>query len=503
MMVMAARYRQAHVGGTRFARPTLRIAGFALRIAGFALPAMALLLLGGGAPALGDGFHNAALVTGSIDEWMADLKRAIPDLDQRMSSGSLGSESQMTSSRDVRALQEKANQAQSGGSRTAKPRRGGTIQSALTPEQQALLGRKANDCMQLLAYLSPQNVIPQEFPDFPMGRMGQYRDAAKKLLGAMGSEGTRMAATQLRQELMGAGMPSARDCAVDPTFYTDLLDVLRNGQKNGHLGEQEIKDLLEATQGKKGPAAAALAEQVRKSLSLDDMPVATLIDLATSTTDAKFKAIVSRKLRHRVSEAGILDLMTALTTLDDSGLRGTLADELGRRSPKYNDIKGDLAEIAPLVGSSDRAVASAARQQVANAFQRAPMDHCLWWLGQLDAGVKPVVWEQIDGRIARADETRRAEYAQNALDVLTGKRFDGNEASQAAALDLLAKLKDRKGAKQLSELLLKLPREAWPKAGQTLRAITGQDFGPRAGDDIARVLEAQKSWEKWWREHPE
>jgi hypothetical protein len=133
---------------------------------------------------------------------------------------------------------------------------------------------------------------------------------------------------------------------------------------------------------------------------------------------------------------------------------------------------------------------------VENAFQRAPISQCLLWLGRGDEQLNNLIWEQIDGRIKRADAARRAGYRDVALAVL---RADVNSDSRLAALDLLDRLKDPQAIGSLIESLTKLPREVCPRAGELLRKMTGQDFGPRPGDSIVDIHVAASKWEKWWK----
>lgn len=191
-------------------------------------------------------------------------------------------------------------------------------------------------------------------------------------------------------------------------------------------------------------------------------------------------------------------LLEALENTEDTGLRRKIAAELARTSPKYAEVKDQLAQIQQFVGSDDAKTSAAARSQLANAFQRAPISHCLYWIGQGDDDLDGLVWKQLDGRIARADAKRRRGYAQTAVAVLGHQEF--GTAARSAAIDLLARLDDREAAGSVIEGMLELPRDLWPKAGTLLRDLTGQDFGPREGDGIGEVLEAKKQWEAWWRE---
>jgi len=147
-----------------------------------------------------DGWHNAALATASLDEWLSDVKRAIPDLDSRLGKSTL------TAGRGPEGLIDRAAAAEgSAGDLPGGPDRRASIQSNLTAEQRALLGRKANDCVEVLAYMHPKNIIPREFPRFQLSKIPEYRKTAKQMLAMMGPEGSSAVANLgLREEFKRA-----------------------------------------------------------------------------------------------------------------------------------------------------------------------------------------------------------------------------------------------------------------------------------------------------------
>jgi hypothetical protein len=193
-----------------------------------------------------------------------------------------------------------------------------------------------------------------------------------------------------------------------------------------------------------------------------------------------------------LKQASIGQLVAALGGAAEA--QKAAADELAQRQPSYADVKDHVAKLWERTGSANPAVAAAARAQVVNAFQRAPMSHCLFWLGSGDAQLAELIGQQVDGRIARADAARLDEYRNVAAAVLKENSF--GSGSKEAALDLLVRLKGRSAA-ILVEALPNLTRDLWPKAGESLKTLTGEDFGPHDGDGAAEVLEAQKRWRAW------
>jgi hypothetical protein len=193
-------------------------------------------------------------------------------------------------------------------------------------------------------------------------------------------------------------------------------------------------------------------------------------------------------------------LIKALEEADQSSRRPIIA-ELNETSPTYSQVADRLEQIISLSRSDERAVAAAARDQLVNAFQRAPISQCLRWLGRGEADLQELIWEQIDGRIGRADEAKRAGYRDSAVAVLESDQ--SSVGSRKAALELLVRLKDRTAVPGIVETLVHLPRELWAPAGDSLRKLTGQDFGPAEGAAIDDVADARKKWRAWWKENAE
>jgi len=194
-------------------------------------------------------------------------------------------------------------------------------------------------------------------------------------------------------------------------------------------------------------------------------------------------------------QASLAQLLDALADDSPPAGRQAAAAQLAHRQPTYAEVKPHLPALRRLAGSPDEKTASAARDQLANAFQRAPMSHCLYWLGQDEAGLGEVIWRQIDGRIARADDARKAEYRKVAAAVLGEEAYP--PASRQAGIELLVRMGGKDSADPLIDVLLELPRELWPAAGQALKKLTGKDFGPRLGDAATGLFEAHKQWRSW------
>ena len=521
---------------------------------------LAVWILGGWCnPVQADGWHGAAMSTSSIDDWLNDLKTVIPDIKDRLKTTDL------QSSADLESLKKKLEEAKKNPPKTTTtttPPRGGKLDvSKMSPQQKALLGKKAMDCMEILAWLDRPNIYPSEFPMFPVEKIGLYRATAKELLGVMGPAGVSAISSRVRAELMGSYSAATSDVKPHADYHRDLLEALDVAANEGTIFPEDLKAMMEAAAGNKSEELASLGNQSldimirnadmdtlqrtaeslqdptmkRKLLDkisermeqanygelldiaknardpgvknratqrarewLETAPISKLVDFANTTSDNTLKRTVSNSASNRVADAPAAELVDVLQNLEDATLRDKAVQALNQRSPTYGEMSESIEGLKKLSESNNAQISAAAKSQIANAFQRAPISECLKWLGQEDKKLNDIIWPQIDGRIARADEDRKAGYRETAVGTLKDKNASG--AVQTASLELMQRLKDLKTAAALVETLSLLPRERWPQAGETLRKITGQNFGPFAGAEAASVIAETRKWRAWLKE---
>lgn len=491
------------------------------------LAALVVLVAGPGVT-WADGWHNAALATGNLDDWLNQQLSGLQSSSVRGKQPVVGN-AQLQSGNDIEALKGMVKGAKPSVGKKPVTIGGGKIEGALTPQQMALLGQKSKDCLEVLGCMDPKNIVPGEFPAFQLNQIPKYREAAKGMLRLMGPSGASAVAGQLRAEVMGMSTMGGFDVSPHPEYLKDLLELLKDHAIAGNLSGQQLLDLQEAAAGAKTGPSAALAQEIQRVLSqLKNVSVTVLLDWADQAADDKRKqffysaikaklseATVSeliavkkskadsatkqqadRELAKRWTTASVLELLEAIESVDDTGVRQTALDALEQRSPKYADVKDDLDKIVALTSSSDKPVAEAAKAQLVNAFLRAPIPECIVWIARGDATLDKLIWQQLDDRIARADATRKAGYRDAALEVLSDKTAK-NEA-RGAGIDLLARVKDREVVGPVIDLLLALPQDLRPKAGKLLKDLTGQNFGPMPGDGTAEVTVAAKKWRTWW-----
>jgi hypothetical protein len=178
--------------------------------------------------------------------------------------------------------------------------------------------------------------------------------------------------------------------------------------------------------------------------------------------------------------------------------RAAAIQQLAQSQPAYADVKDEIEAIWQYPNSDDQKVSQAAREQLALAFQQAPISHCLHWIAEEKSGLSDLIWQQIDARIAMADASRRESYHGLALKVVLSDEFA--TPSRLAAIQLLSRLKNPASLTPLTDSLVGLPRELWPAAGSVLKELSGQDFGPMAGDKLADVVVAAKKWKAWLKD---
>ncbi|HVW39568.1 MAG TPA: hypothetical protein VHB99_19755, partial [Pirellulales bacterium] len=243
------------------------------------------------APVRGHGWHNAALTTSSLEEWLGDVQRAIPDILKR------ATETELRAGRGFKDLKKSRPGQEKERPNAPADRRGRQIESTLTPQQQELLGRKAEDALEALAFMDPNNIFPEEFPRFDLSKVPQYRETAVKLLKLMGPVGTRAVVSELRAELMGRGRSAnARDYRVNPAYYDSLLALLHEGVATGQADAEDLKDLRVAAKGFKPAPFDALARSVEETLLAAEASRETLPKLADrliAPRDARTKELLT------------------------------------------------------------------------------------------------------------------------------------------------------------------------------------------------------------------
>ncbi|MCA9208959.1 MAG: hypothetical protein KDA55_11410, partial [Planctomycetales bacterium] len=393
-----------------------------------------------------DGWHNAALATSSLDQWMSQVKQAMPKVELSQKPAAKDGSSTLRAGAGAAGLREAlarggqpANDDAEQPAAGRGPVRGGSLQANMTPQEQALMARQVAQCLEILAYMDPKNIFPREFPTFQMQQIPAYRQAAKGVLAATGDVGSQAVVAQIRSHLTGAFQQQQRDVSLSNQYAKDLLELLGNAFDQGNVSVDEVASLREATIGNKPPELAAFAKSVRDLIEEKAGSLPSLLDWYGETRAALEKTKLRNQIEKAITESPSADLVTALghesvdpfritilrrlandlpklneadllemlaADLDDR-LLALVEQELARRSPTYADVQTMIEDFARHARSPDERVARYARAQLVNAFLRAPITQCLKWLGQGDEQLNAIIWKQVDVRIARADADRK------------------------------------------------------------------------------------------------
>ena len=153
--------------------------------------------------AQGHGYHGAAVTVASMEAWEQEklgslgLTRIDPGVGEESGEKDAGA--------DLTKLE--------GGSANTPYQRTSKVPGS---GASATIGELAN----VLAWLHPANIIPDEFPKFELAGVPKYREIAKNMLAAMGPDAYR----RLLQDLTAP--PTATGMTLCPTHTADILDTL-------------------------------------------------------------------------------------------------------------------------------------------------------------------------------------------------------------------------------------------------------------------------------------
>jgi hypothetical protein len=238
--------------------------------------------------------------------------------------------------------------------------------------------------------------------------------------------------------------------------------------------------------------------KVREKIS--KASVSELLDVLKSKPDRTAQSLLENQLTKRIADGSNLDLLNILDRQVDAALQRAAEEELGKRNnPKYSEVKDQISGLIKLLHSQNPTAASGAREQLESAYATAAIPDCLRGLAQEAEELKRIIWQQLDERVKRAEPDRRAQYRARALETLGDK--NAPLPARLAAIELLSRLQDREAVGDLIEMMILLPRETWPKLGDLLRKLTGQNFGPKAGDGVGEMSAARKKWRDWWEKN--
>ena len=528
-------------------------------------------------PSFADGWHNATLGSKSIDNWLADVRAVIPGFSVNAADsggtkptvpsgakptvpgGTKPALPSLPGRRDsVGAMKhtladdeaEHRNQlSHESESHQLSYEHGGVLPVQLTAAQKIVLDRKALECLEVLAYMDQKNIFPNEFPNFPMDRIPEYRQAAKELLRLMGQAGATAAVNQVRFELMGAAARSGQGTTalselmnamiragseglpLHAGYYDELLELLRRAVGQGWLSGADLSSLEEAASGQKTGPQAELAKEVLQLLVVA-MDAPALAKLATGALlnwakmrdlNATVKSRIETELGRRPPSMTIEELLEAVTIHDlGKAVAARIEPELSKRLPNAKlvelyglmtaevplplkqvaarhaaertltsaEFRDQLSAVATFLRAANPEVAQLAQTQVVKGVRRATMSSCLQWLGAENDELDQIIRKQIDRRLQSADEPGRGNYAKSGISVLGDK--SASLPSRRAAIELLRRLKPEEAVGQVTDLLPTLPPELRPVTTELLKDLGKDLSGSQTQSLIALVEQMQQ-----------
>jgi hypothetical protein len=474
-------------------------------------------------PSWADGWHNATLGSSSIDMWLQDVRSAIPGFAVNTAAsgdptpGKPGSATPNKRGLPTLPTRTPATAYTSGGDSPSpgyesryKP--GGELPAQLTVQQKAVLDRKARECLELLAFMEPKNIFPHEFPNFPMARIPEYRQAAKELLQVMGPTGTTVTVNQTRSELMNTSGFRNYGLHFHANYFDDLLELLGHAAGQGWLSVEDLRSLQEATSGQKTGLQARLAQAVQQvwiqavgKCDLSKLATNALLEWARiQGISSAVKTRIGTELGERLPTASVEELVAAARVFDiKSAIGAGIERELGQRLRQaeltevlavasedvppwvkqaaqkaanrivaVKELRDEMPSVAEFLSSTDAQMARSARTQAVKVVQRAAVPTWLRLMGYGVDDLNHLVWEQFDSRLQSGDQQLRADYVESQLDVLGNT--EASLSSRRAATELLWRLRPQESAARVIELLHNLPQELQPMTDQLLKDL-GRD----------------------------
>lgn len=494
----------------------------------------ALVLLLTATAARGDGWHNAALFTGDLDNWAKQEAQGIPPAAE---SGQSNTKSRLKVGVGRPPGQAGATESAAEPDAKTEKRLGGNLNA----QQQNQLMMKAQNFVEVLAYMRSDNILKPEFPNFNHALIPKYREKAYELLQRSGSAGTQAAKNVLRDLLMGGG-PQGDVNGFHPDFVRQMLSTFEGGLQSNHYSASELLELLALTdtrQPQVGQLAKAVQNAVDKQLQLADkleladeagdqkrvrdmvmnmirgsLDEADPNELAVVLTHPAAPSLVRQqavlRLQKELPKLDLLGLLSVIQGVDDPSLRNAARQLLRAKSPQLGDLLPNPALLASFVSDPDPIVNGESKRVLQLALSNAQAMDAPLMLEFLASSrsaesLARVAVPELTRKLANLSPADREPYRQAAKTVLTDRQ---NSVSQhEAALWLLSRLGskdklDKAAVTVIVDALPQLQKGAFESAGRALQGMTGQTFGPQAGASISQVQAVQKRWKQWLQTQP-
>jgi hypothetical protein len=452
-----------------------------------------------------DGFHGAAMATKSLDDYLNEIKRQVPQAVASLERSEL---------RAVTPEQLKKKRAEDAAKPKGGAARGGKIEARLTEGEIQSRTLIAKDCLSALAYLDNRNINPAEFPTFPLEKIPEYRKMAKKLVSHLGGQGNKAVISSISSLLMNGKVPGNDQLPLHREAAKDLLDLLQQALESGDVDPQDISTLLLATSGRKVDGTVTEFAHNARELVLKKCSRDVLEKAADATDDPKLKTLLNNTVKNRQAkvarEGQILKKdwankpvgeLLGMMSVADEDRKALLVEEIGDHKLTAKDAREHLMDVWQLAQGAKPAVSTNIRDRVKTAIAAASPADCVAWLSAADAELSKLIWQQLSPRLERVSAKERVQLRDTAIDTLAAK--DSSPGDRLASIKMLRELKDPEAAKLVldaipeAEQLKRIPRDQWPQVAAMLRELTGQKFGPREGQSPLETAGQIKQWRKW------
>ncbi len=240
-----------------------------------------------------------------------------------------------------------------------------------------------NQLMNVLAWMTPQNVIPTEFPNL-VGRIPDFRKTAKNLLAAVGRD----AIPRLLQDLeVPPSVPPGSDqCALALNFAADILEVL------AAMGRQEPDESLTSAQvaryldlaDKAMASDKATAGAMRTLLSL--LKTSELLKLA-ARPNGRVAQLKREELLYRLRQGEREILRTDGVRKEDLALqfKALLIED----PDLFTELREEFVALEPLF---DQALAETSAGELKRLYKKSNNANLLLFLLE-----KPTGWAAMEG----------------------------------------------------------------------------------------------------------
>ncbi len=251
-----------------------------------------------------------------------------------------------------------------------------------------------------------------------------------------------------------------------------------------------------------------------RSLIMEKCSVTMLKQAAEATTDPKLRGLLERAVKTRegkiarerdvvkreLASTGVADLLKMLADADEDR-KILIVEQIADRKLSAKDASQFLVKIWNLAGTAPAPTSANLRKQVEAALGRGSLADYMAWLADGDAELNKSIMQKLGPRIEKATAAEKKELRDSAVASLADR--GASKSEKITAVDVLRRVKDPDTARLVfaaipeKDQLKQIPLDLWPQVATMLRELTGQKFGPKAGERTLETVSQLKLWRKW------